>query len=226
MRDAAFRSESVEEAAQAVVDAIYDECHSSVALARVFLSMPFDRLPKGNRLFLEGLASSKRLAPFGPNTQVLTLLGSRGDLPEWNSRHFSKGHVGIPLVLDHVRELPMIGGLLANLGIKLRPDDPRLFVGAPAAPLFAGMFLVPDARTGRDDAGRMVIPAQDFVQRHGIRTVFGLGGLYLSVGAMLAILVFCRETIEEEVARQLVPFASNFAAITSALIMEDCVFRD
>jgi hypothetical protein len=225
MRDAALNSQTVEAAAQAVLDVFYARSQDTVALARIFLSQPFSRLPEKNQHFVESLVRSKGVNGLQPSTPVLTLLGTRGEAPDWNDRLKSKGHVGIPLLPGLVRELPMITGLLKSLGIELREGESRLGMGAPTAAVFSGMFRVADASTGTDGAGRKVIPAQDFVSDFGIHTVFGIGGLYLSVDSMLAMLVFCREVVDESVVRQLVPFASNFAAMTSAMIMRGDVLR-
>jgi hypothetical protein len=207
------------------MDVFYERCSDSAALARIFLSRPLERLPDGRQQFVRELVRAKGVSGLVPATPVLTLLGTRGEEQDWNDARHSKGHMGIPLLPGLVRELPMIAGLLKALGIHLREGDSRLAMAAPTAAVFSGMFRVADARTGTDGSGRKVIPALDFVQRYGIRTVFGIGGLYLSVDSMLAILVFCREAVEEPVVRQLVPFASNFAAMTSAMIVRGDFFR-
>jgi hypothetical protein len=226
MREAACRGKEVEGAAQAAMDVLYDECREAVALTRIFVSRPLDQLPEETRRFVQRLVDTKGLSGLEPTTPVLTLLGTRGQQPDWNDRRCSKGHAGIPLLPGLIRELPMIGGLLKSLGIELRRGDSRLMMlGAPTAAVCAGLFRVSDARHETDPKGRKIIPAQDFVERHGIRTVFGVGGLYLSVDSMLALLVFCREVVEENVARQLMPFASTFAAMTSAMIMNGAFLK-
>ncbi|MBI5542859.1 MAG: hypothetical protein HY901_03150 [Deltaproteobacteria bacterium] len=225
MKDAALQGKTVEEAAQAAIDVLYEECQDTIALGRLFVSRRLDQLPDENQRFVQELARSKGLRGLVSSTPVLSLLGTRGEQPGWNDRRRSQGHVGIPLLSDLVRELPMITDLLKALGIVLDKGDSRLVIGSPTGAIFSGMFHVPDARAATDEAGRKVIPAQDFVEHHGIRTVFGVGGLYLSVDSMLAMLVFCREGVEEGVVRQLVPFASSFAAMTSAMIVKGDVFR-
>jgi len=225
MKDAARRGRTVEEAAQAAMDVLYDRGQDTVALGRLFVSRPLDQLPVENLRFVQELARGKGLRGLASSTPVLSLLGTRGEQTAWNDRRRSQGHLGIPLLPEHVRELPMIADLLNSLEIDLGRGDSRLVIKSPTGAILAGMFHVPDARTATDGGGRKVIPAQDFVQRHGIRTVFGLGGLYLSVDSMLAILVFCREVVEESVVRQLVPFASSFAAMTSAMIVKGEVFH-
>ena len=57
------------------------------------------------------------------------------------------------------------------------------------------MFYVPDARTEVDEKGRPVISAQDFVEEHGIGTVFGFGGAYMLERSYLAMIFFCREAV-------------------------------
>lgn len=225
MREGALRGQSAEGSAQAAVDVLFERCRDTVVLARIFLSQPFGRLPDDVQQFVLAQVQKKGVGGLSPVTPVLTLLGTRGEAHDWNDRRRSQGHVGIPLLPGLVRELPMISGLLKALGIDLRDGDSRLVMGAPTAAVFSGMFRVADAKAQTDSAGRKIIPAQDFVARYGIQTVFGIGGLYLSVDSMLAILVFCRQSVDESVVRQLVPFASNFAAITSAMILRGDVFR-
>jgi hypothetical protein len=56
-------------------------------------------------------------------------------------------------------------------------------------------FFVPDARETRDGSARHVIAAQDFVERYGIRSVFGMGGAYFD-GTLAATIAFTSETMD------------------------------
>ncbi|MHC4073389.1 MAG: hypothetical protein ACYTGS_15370, partial [Planctomycetota bacterium] len=89
---------TLEQAAQLVTDAVYEELDDSVVLARVFATVPFGELPEPNRTFVTDLAAANDIAPLINNdTLILSLLGTRGAKSEWNDRRTSQGHVGIPL---------------------------------------------------------------------------------------------------------------------------------
>jgi hypothetical protein len=80
------------------------------------------------------------------------------------------------------------------------------------------MFYVADARTETDERGRLIISAQDFVAEHGVRTVFGFGGAYMLERSYVAVILFTRETIVAEHARELAPLSSALKAATMRLV--------
>ena len=63
--------------------------------------------------------------------------------------------------------------------------------------VFADSFFVPDAATSHDEAGRLLIPAQDFVRRYGVRTVIGVGGQFAGSGMILVCVFFNRGRLLE-----------------------------
>ena len=125
-------------------------------------------------------------------------MGTRGRDPRWNSRHTSRGHLGIPLVsMEFVEAIPMIARLLKELGATLEGrEDMDTTIVTSSLGRVAGAFYVEDAETDVDQQGRRVIAARDFVREHGVRTVFGFGGAYPVAKTFLAVVVFTRETIE------------------------------
>ena len=108
----------LEQAAQHLVDEVYQQYEESLVLSRVFLTVPFDALPPRNRRFVERLAGDAGAADgLGVATPVLSLVGTRGEEAEWNDRRLSRGHVGIPLISSaFVGEVPMIARLLRSWG--------------------------------------------------------------------------------------------------------------
>ena len=101
--------ESLEAAAQRLCDILYTTFEESTILVRVFATVPFAALPSTNRRFVERLVGAAAREVRTPKTPVLSLLGTRGGVPRWNSRHLSEGHVGIPLAsADFVDAIPMI----------------------------------------------------------------------------------------------------------------------
>ena len=122
--------------------------------------------------------------------RCLTLLASVGDEESWNDRRRSTGHQAVPLPSTNVIErAPMIAELFRALGIGLE------HVVAPTTSIVHdlegksyGVFHVRDARNSP------YIPAQDFVERHNVRTVVGFGGS-LKTGDHFATIMFTRTTV-------------------------------
>lgn len=131
------------------------------------------------------------------STPCLTLLGTAGELPAWNSPDRSVGHRVIPLPSAQIVErFPMISQLIRQLGVEvssiLRSD--RSLLVEPETETY-GVFHVPDA------LGSPHIPAQDdFVRPFAIRSVLGFGGL-LPDGELFAVILFSRVRIPVETAR-------------------------
>ena len=89
----------------------------------------------------------------------------------------------------------MLARLLKELGVDLTWLDAatdlnaRRLIGG-----FNGVFFVDDAATAQDNLGRKIIPAQDFVEEQGVKTVFGMGGFYPD-NTLIVIIVFARERL-------------------------------
>jgi hypothetical protein len=188
---------------------------STVVLARVFLVVPFERLPPHDGAFARTLVGNdSRLTG---QTLVLSLLGTHGKLSEWNDRARSVGHLAIPLLdRESVQAAPMIARLLLDLEVDLQglstggPIATRTMVGGRNA-----MFYVPDARTTRDERGNPIIQPE-FVAKHGVESAFGMGGSYLD-GALAIAIVFCAEHIERDDADRYGSFINSFKLATLEL---------
>jgi hypothetical protein len=230
LRDSMRHSAAIETAAADLAQLIFDEFPGQVALARVFATIPFERLPAFNRRVSLSLATAKDVAGLlRPETPVLSLLASRGLLPEWNDRRRSERHVGIPLVSqDFVRSTPMVATLLSELGYQLDGLDPykgralteRLIGGESA-----GTMYVDDAKSALDALKRKVVPAQDFVAAHGVETVFAIGGCWPNQ-SLAACIVFMRCPLSRTFVRRIAPVLSVFRAGTTPLAMHDRYFLD
>jgi hypothetical protein len=220
-------SACVEEAAQRCVTLCYDEFRDSIVLVRLFATVPFGKLPAANQAFVRKLAEAKAVASqIEKNTLVLSLLGTRGLRPDWNDRHDSQGHVGIPLVsASFVESIPMIARLFKELGLQLDWIDKQdtAIVANVLGGNLAGLFHVPDARNALDHKGRHIIAAQDFVASHGVKTVFGMGGGYLN-GTLMAIVFFTHEAIDKAQATNFMPLVNVFKAATTDLVMKERIF--
>jgi len=86
-----------------------------------------------------------------------------------------------------------------------------------------GLFYVADAKTERDTAGRLVIPAQDFVATYRVKTVFGMGGSYMG-GVFATYILFSRDEVPKSVAQRYVPLVNVFKAATTRLAMRGNFF--
>lgn len=226
VRASSQRAQCLEEAAQTFTREMFESFAGSTALARVYATVPYARLPTAARAFVAELVASKG-HQLHDATPVLSLVGSYGLLPEWCDRKLSQGHVGIPLLdARFVGAIPMVARLLQELGIDLRwfDDAPGAYVRRLIGG-FNGVFYVEDASASRDQHGRFVVPAQDFVAKHGIKTVFGMGGHYLD-GTLVAAIVFARESLPRSQAETFASLISGFKTSTASFVRAGSIFAE
>lgn len=190
LRRFAETASSMEEVANEIVGYLYAELRDerndpALALVRCFKTHPFGSLDGEQQKFARQMGQGGGI---DPQTRCLTLLATRGALPEWNDRRLSRGHVAIPLASERIVEnAPMIARLITELGLEIgvvvRPTAES--VGDLAQKSY-NVFHVPEAE------GSPYIPAQaEFVVPHGIRSVLGFGGM-LPSGNLFAVIMFCR----------------------------------
>ncbi len=219
---------SLEEAAQKVTDSVYTQFKSSVVLARLFATVPFEMLPPSSREFVKNLAAGKGLtSKLTDHSSILTLLGTSGVEKQWNSRLASQGHIGFPLVsADFIDQIPMVSQLLKSLGFPLDwLSGNGTGIMRDTMGKLAGIFYVPDAKTAVDERGRKIITAQDFVEKYGVRTVFGTGGGYIQDATFIVLIVFTRENIDQERAQCFMPLATVIKAETTGLLSRKKIFN-
>ncbi|MFC1835736.1 hypothetical protein ACFL2Q_13535 [Thermodesulfobacteriota bacterium] len=222
--------DTVEEVAQAFTEIMYSRFQESIVLIRLFVTVPFGELPVPNKQSVTALAGSAGITDIlNDTTPVLSLLGTQGILPEWNDRRKSEGHVGIPLASgDFIGSIPMMSRMLKELGAALdwiENGDTNIVAEEGLTP-FSGTFYVGDAAGEVDQQGRKVIPAQDFVARHDVRTVFGFGGAYVTRTMFATIVVFTRETIEKNTVELLQPIVSAIKAASGEQASQGRIFVD
>ncbi len=219
---------SLEEAAQRCVKLIYDQFRESVVLARLYGVLPFSQLPLEARRFAASVAASRGAnESVHSDTRVLALLGTHGELSAWNERRASRGHLAIPLISSSfVEEIPMVSRMLKELGL---PID--WITGATKAittDMFGrlgGFFYVEDAATAVDQQARKIIPAQDFVSKHGIKTVFGTAGVYVRSRMFVTLIVFCRESLDRAAMKHsFMPLGNMFTNATSEIVHRGKLF--
>jgi hypothetical protein len=217
---------TLEEAAQRFCDCFYRE-FTDTTLVRVFGTVPLGRLGRRELEFVDGLlAREGRPMRLSQNDPVLTLFGTRGIEPAWGSREASSGHLAIPLSSeDFVADIPMLARLLSELGfapLRARNGSWQFVSRLPSGS--DGLFFVGDARTATDERGRLIIPATDFVDRYGVRTVFGFGGEVAGQSMMLSTIVFCRSALSREDAARFVSLFGHLRDATRAVLERQAWF--
>jgi PAS domain S-box-containing protein len=198
VRSAAEDTSSMESAARAIVRSLYlslvntEDSEPNCALVRCFKTHRFGQLPPE---LAEAATAMIQRQP-SPEVPCLTLLATAGELPEWNDRRQSRGHAAIPLAtVEIVERAPMIASLLRQMGLELEAAlYPHHQLVLDADQHTFNVFHVEHAE------GDLSIPAQrHFVQKYGIRSVLGFGGL-LPSGDLFAVILFSKVRIARETA--------------------------
>ncbi len=195
LRAAADAASCMEEAAQAVAEHLAGQLSDGqggrgCALARLYVTARFGDLEPSLQDFAQRAVPAGLGVAASSDTRCVTLLGSAGNEPAWNDRRTSRGHQAIPLLSEEmVERLPMVAGLLRGLGIDpsavVRPDPAQ---HAARSRQRYDVFFVADA------AASPSIPDKGFVDRHGIRSAIGFGGV-LPSGEFFAVLLFATVTV-------------------------------
>jgi hypothetical protein len=119
----------------------------------------------------------------------------------------------------------MIAQLLAALKVDLaRLDDGRPIYSRPMLGSTNQRFYVPSARSARDVRGNLVIPAQEFVARHNVETVFGMAGSYVD-GMLVATILFTTENLGSLTVDRFPSIISNFKMVTTDLVLGHRIYR-
>lgn len=198
----------------------------SIVLSRVFVLVPFSRLPAADAEVAGRFASKVGgLQLLSPSTPVLSLLGTRGKNPQWNDRALSNGHLATPLLSRALVEgIPMIAKLLAEVGVDLTwlEDagglDSRRMLGSGNQ-----CFYVRKASEAKDSLGRLIIPSQTFVAEYAIETVFGAAGGYVD-GTMLAAISFSTEVVSKSAIDRFPSLIASFKMATAHLAARGSIY--
>ncbi len=190
---------SMEETANRIVRYFYDNFidgetgKSAFALVRFFKTHTYEELePQLKKIADNSFGKNPKL----PSTKCLTLLGTVGDQPNWNSRRDSVGHQVIPLLSKEIVEQhPMISQLIEQLGLEidiLLNRDQVLIRNSQQKQY--NIFFVPEAL-----GSKYVNAQQEFVMPYKIRSVLGFGGI-LPSGHLFTIILFSKIKIAPETA--------------------------
>lgn len=199
MRTMGVGASNMEEVAGRIVRYLYDTLidgktgERACRLIRFFKTQAYEGLSDDPKAFAQDMLGKDSPTP---EMKCLTLLGTVGEKPEWNSRGTSKGHQAIPLPSEEVvHQIPMIRNLIKQLGLSVKSvvkPDPALLLDMEQKTY--GVFFVPEA------LGSPYIPAQnEFVVRHDIKSVLGFGGMLPSLD-IFVIILFLRNSISRETA--------------------------
>lgn len=199
---------SFEEAAQRVTallrrDLTDDAGRPACALVRVYKTHLFSALDDSLQAFARQIEPQ---ADSMPGLRCLVLMATQGDEPEWNSRYSSKGHRAIPLSSEAaVAEAPMVSQLIKQLGLSvsavLSPDPALLLDTRDKA---QNVFYV-----ARASGNPYIVAQKEFVERYGIESVIGFGGIMAS-GDLVAAILFSRIALSPDVADQFKVIGLNF----------------
>ncbi len=217
----------LDEIAQSITNTIYQYFEESVVLVRLYVTMPYGQLSPIGTNFVNGLAQATNNNEFiNPKTPILSLMGTSGKEPEWNSRLQSKGHVAIPLISkEFIDGIPMMARLLRDLGLNidgLDKDDQKLTSNVLSN--LQGLFLVENAATKIDDLGRKIIAAQDFVQQYGVKSVFGLGGKLTIANNFVVLVCFTKEDLEKTKSSMFLLLNSPIKSLVQKAVMANKLF--
>ncbi len=197
LRSLGLNANSMEDAANRITRHLYEQLidgrtgANACALVRVFKTHPYCNLDSELQTIVQNVLKS---SPKSQDMKCMILLGSAGQLEEWNGRKGSAGHKVIPLEsVSFVQRIPMIWRLITQLGLKveaLLSADPAE-MEALARASFA-VFHVEEA------VGSPFVPAQmEFVEQFGVRSVLGFGSV-LPSGHLFAVVAFLKCHISKE----------------------------
>jgi len=200
LREASAGAPTLEASAQRVCRFLYDELRGpdtqrGCALVRCYKTHPFGSLDPDLRQFARGLMGGEEPRS---TMKCLTLMATVGQTASWNSRFLSQAHRCIPLPSpDIVEKAPMISQLIKELGLELTSVlQPSPDVVKELAGKRHGVFHVEDA------AGSPYIPAQqEFVEKFGIRSVLGFGGV-IGTGELFAVILFATVHVSASAAQR------------------------
>jgi len=198
LRQLSCEVDEADQIGAAAVNLLYDRLRDGAgdhacALVRLYQSF-----------FASDLAGELAQWPQGrdlkPKTQVLKLVGTAGERPDWNSPKASLAQRLVPLISPaQVGEHPMFARMLIQFGLMQEHEEGHQWMlGNEATMELArpdiGVFHVIQA------LGSPYIPDQDdLVRPHGVASVLGCGGV-LPGGHFFAVLIFSKVTITTDTA--------------------------
>ena len=214
--------DTVQDLAQAFVTICHEHFHKSLVLLRLFSTVPFSALSAEDRQLVEKKMEAAATAHLlRESTPVLTLLGTRGRDADWNERNRSKGFRCIPLVSSaYVASLSMLSMQFKSMSFDLeRLDDwDTSVIENGRADMYSGMLYVHEAGVDRDDQNRLVVPRQEFVTEHGVKTSLGFGSGYASYPAIVILFAFTDEVLTRATVEPFAQLLDAYISISEAFV--------
>jgi len=227
IEDALRSRRTFQEAAQSFTELLYEELESSTVLVRVFTTVRFGALPRPDQQFVSRLATDRGCRDeLDDQTTVVSLLGTRGRQSSWNQRYQSKSRLAIPLLsVSFIRTIPLSARLLnaTDTGVRwIEKQQTRIVVKSFGQ--MAQLLYVDDAKAAITEDGFKIVADQDFVERFDIRTVLGLGGVYLN-GSYVSAMLFTNEFIPQEKVEKFLTLIHTFKSTTTNLVMNGKIYE-
>ncbi|HEY9677712.1 MAG TPA: hypothetical protein V6C76_06870 [Drouetiella sp.] len=170
------------------------------ALLRFFHTMPLSSLQDQAQVH-------SRKHTLNEDSNCLTLLATRGQVPDWNSRLKSKEHQAIPMQsVELVKKMPMVAAMIDEIGVpadRMVKPSPTNFIN-PSSKSYKNFFIA-------DAPDSTALEKSKFVNLYGIRSVLGLGGL-TTLGATYVIIGFFKRTLAENEAEHLTGLSRHIEA--------------
>jgi hypothetical protein len=221
---------SVEEIAQSFVDIVFEQFLDSLVLLRLFCSLPYSALLAQDQQLVDKKAndSGTRLL-YKDSTPVLTLLGTRGQRPEWNQRSKSQGFRCIPLVSHgYVASLAMLSMQFKAMNFDLALLDrwDTTIATDAHADDYSGMLYVNHAGIDKDEQGRMIVPHQEFVAEHKVKSTLGFGTGYSDHPTIVMLFAFTNEILNKT---EMAPFSSllqNYLSVSREILKSGKIFSN
>lgn len=211
-----------QEAAQMLVERLYGRFSDSLVLLRLFMTIPYAELPEEDRRFVDGRGRDTNTSHLiNGATPIFTLLGTRGERPEWNDRRASSHFRCIPLASTaFVSSLSMLSRQFGSVGFDLGMIDAweTTVASVGRADQYRGVLHIRDAGIDRDSQGRMIVPKQEFVGTHGVKSVFGFGSGYVRHPTLVTLFAFSNETVEGSAVEPFTNLLEAFIASTESLV--------
>ncbi len=227
LRNEVRKGNTLQDASQRLMDRFHREFAEWVVLARTYATIPYGMLPARDRDFVQKVAHAGNMAQLlSADTRVLSLLGTAGFEPAWRDRYTSRDHLGIPLLSeDVVAEIPMVAALTRQLGNSSAWYEKHSATrAAERFGVFTESFFVQDPSHAHDSAGRLLIPAQQFVHKYSVNTVFGIGGQFLASRIVLVSIFFSSESLEQT-PPWLLRVPLMLATATSSLVSRGSIYE-
>lgn len=195
IRQFGLESNCVEEAAEKIVNYLYDRFEDesgakAFALVQLFKVLRFDELDSDLRRYAGSTFDA------APDSRYVTLMGTAGDDHSWNDRRQTKQRQLVPADSEHLeRRMPFLAHMLSQLELNARYDAPaqeRRYLMEPRQKHF-NVFHVPDAQECS------LLMNDDVVRNYGVRSILGFGGM-LNRGSMFSVAMFARSYLSRDCA--------------------------